>query len=66
MTNKIEGYVDATVIAEKPIYDGNRISLRTALRRWKLKYFCLIWNSSLTRSLDITATVVDFSVARYH
>ena len=29
-TNGVVGYVDAQIIAEKPIYDGNRIALRTA------------------------------------
>lgn len=52
--DKIEGYVDATVIAEKPIYDGNRISLRTALSTLETKTLLLDLEQQLnTIALDI-------------
>jgi len=50
----IEGYVDATVIAEKPIYDGNRISLRTALSALETKTLLIDLEQQLnTIALDI-------------
>lgn len=52
--DKIEGYVDATVIAEKPIFDGNRISLRTALSTLETKTLLLDLEQQLnTIALDI-------------
>lgn len=52
--DKIEGYVDATVIAEKPIYDGNRIPLRTALSTLETKTLLLDLEQQLnTIALDI-------------
>ena len=52
--DKLEGYVDATVIAEKPIYDGNRISLRTALSSLETKILLLDLEQQLnTIALDI-------------
>ena len=35
--DEIEGYVDASLIAEKPIYDANRIALRTMLSELETK-----------------------------
>jgi outer membrane protein TolC len=52
--DQIEGYVDATVIAEKPLYDGNRISLRTALSALETKTLLLDLEQQLnTIALDI-------------
>jgi outer membrane protein TolC len=52
--DQIEGYVDATVIAEKPLYDGNRIPLRAALSALETKTLLLDLEQQLnTIALDI-------------
>ena len=63
--DKIEGYVDATVIAEKPIYDGNRISLRTALSTLETKTLLLDLEQQLnTIALDIARQQSSISLSQ--
>ena len=63
--DKIEGYVDATVIAEKPIYDGNRISLRTALSALETKILLLDLEQQLnTIALDIARQQSSISLSQ--
>lgn len=63
--DEIEGYVDATLIAEKPIYDGNRISLRTVLSTLETKTLLLDLEQQLnTIAIDIARQKSSISLSQ--
>ena len=57
--DEIEGYVDASLIAEKPIYDANRIALRTMLSELETK------SLELELQQQLNALALDIAQQRY-